>query len=129
MTVRRGEEGFTLVEVLVAFVVFAATVIVSFRIFNDGLEQLRAAERKAAAVAIARREMALLELLPRLTAGMRTGIDGDFHWSAVLTAAPADREKDDAARPIRAVISVAWNEKPEAPLFVLDTTLLAAVAR
>jgi Prokaryotic N-terminal methylation motif len=43
---KSGEEGFSLVEVLVAFVILTAAVIAGFQIFGDGLKRIGRAENR-----------------------------------------------------------------------------------
>jgi general secretion pathway protein I len=129
MTEPSGEEGSTLLEVLVAFVILTGAVVLSFRIFGDGLAGLRAAEERSVMVAIARRELARLELSPRLEAGRLAGDGGgDFAWSVELTP-KVDPEKTAAgAVPFRVKVTVGRRSSSAHPVSI-ETTLLAAPAR
>jgi prepilin-type N-terminal cleavage/methylation domain-containing protein len=46
-------DGFTLIEVLVAFAILSLVVIASFRIFADGVQRVTAVEQRLAEAAIA----------------------------------------------------------------------------
>ena len=86
---RKSEEGSTLVEVLVAFVILAGAMILSLRIFADGLRGLEKAQERSAMAAVARRELARLELSPALQVGNFLGTDDQgFSWSIEIRHQP-----------------------------------------
>lgn len=103
-----GDEGFTLLEVLVAFVILAGAVILGFRIFSDGLRGLQTARERSELTAVARRELARLELSSALRAGSFTGVDAEgFTWSAeVRPAISSEPGATDAVVPFRVRMTV-----------------------
>ena len=88
-----GEDGFTLVEVLVAFTILAVTIIAAFQILGTGAAHIAASakHRELAATATA----ALAEIRLRYDAGARDlaptdGGDGPWHITVTpVDAAPA----------------------------------------
>ena len=85
----KTEDGFTLVEVLVAFVILAGAVILSFQIFADGMRRLSAVEARTKAVNIARSELARLSSSKNISEGVTTGTTEGIAWK--ITVTPIDR--------------------------------------
>jgi general secretion pathway protein I len=78
--------GFSLLEVLVAFVVLALVAVAAFRLLSGALGNVGAAEEYTRAVLVA--ESALAEATaPIATAGTRSGEgeDGRVRWVVVIT--------------------------------------------
>ena len=80
-----AEDGFTLVEALVAFVILAGAVILSFQIFADGLRRLSAVEARTKAVNIARSELARLSSSKSISEGVTTGTTEGIAWKITVT--------------------------------------------
>lgn len=73
MTRRRGTEGFTLMEILVAFAIISVTLLVVFRSFQSGLEHERRAGEAQARVLEARSILAGIGATGRLIETVETG--------------------------------------------------------
>lgn len=125
MRPRRGEEGYTLLEVLVAFVILAGAVIMSFRIFGDGLHRLNEADQQARMVTVAQALMARLQLAPRLSAGTTTGRSDGFTWAITLTPSAERDGIQQGVSLFRAEIDIRNGEAADAAAYSLDTYLLA----
>jgi general secretion pathway protein I len=81
----QGERGFTLLEVLVAFVIAALALGVLFRGTLDGLRAAQTAGRYEEAVTRAQSRLAALTA-GSLAPGDRQGDDGNgFHWRERIT--------------------------------------------
>ncbi len=110
----RGERGFTLLEVLVAFVIAALALGAMFRGTLDGLRATRLASRYAEAVTRARSHLAALTA-GGLTSGDRQGNDGDgFHWHIRITriavsapAAAGSSARETLGSPVLYAVNVA----------------------
>jgi general secretion pathway protein I len=85
---RARDEGFTLLEVLVALVVLATTVVATLQLFGGGLRLARTAGDHADAALLASAKLADLEPGP-LTEGAVEGIDGSYRWTRRVTLDPS----------------------------------------
>jgi general secretion pathway protein I len=122
---RQGEEGYTLLEVLVAFVILAGAVIMSFRIFGDGLHRLNEADRQIKMVTVGQDLMSRLQLATHLAAGTTTGHSGQFGWTITLTRYP---DKDTAPQGVslfHARIDIREDKSGGTTSYGLETHLLA----
>lgn len=81
----KAEDGFTLVEVLVAFVILAGAVVLSFQIFADGLRRLSAVEVRAKAVNVARSELVRLSTSKNISEGVTAGTTEGIAWKISIT--------------------------------------------
>jgi prepilin-type N-terminal cleavage/methylation domain-containing protein len=72
-----NQDGFTLIEVLVAFAILAGAIVMTFQIFGDGLRGLNAAQARAKDVQIAQNQLDLLSASSVLKEGTNlVTIDG-----------------------------------------------------
>jgi general secretion pathway protein I len=85
---RARDEGFTLLEVLVALVVLATTVVAVLQLFGGGLRLARTAGDHADAALLASAKLAELEPGP-LTEGAVDGVEGPYRWIRRVTLAPS----------------------------------------
>lgn len=81
----KAEDGFTLVEALVAFVILAGAVILSFQIFADGLRRLSAVEARTKTVNVAKSELARLSSSKSISGGVTTGTTEGIAWKITVT--------------------------------------------
>jgi len=113
-----GSSGFTILEVLAAFVLFALTLAVLLQLFSGGLRDAQLADEYARAVMIAQSRLAGYTAAERLEESISTGAEGPFTWT--VAAAPYDEfQEDDAAqrgkdynlrvRLLRVESKVAWH--------------------
>lgn len=86
--------GFSLLEVLVAFVVLALTLAVIMRIFSQGLSRVSDSEYHARAVMLAESKLAELGAGIPLEEGEVSGDSKDaLHWRVRLAAYDTDKAK------------------------------------
>jgi general secretion pathway protein I len=85
---RAREDGFTLLEVLVALVVLATVVVAILQLFGGGLRLARAAGDHADAALLASAKLADLEPGP-LVEGETEGTEGPYRWVRRVALAPA----------------------------------------
>jgi general secretion pathway protein I len=112
MSGARRTAGFTLLEILVALVIFALLFGVLAQIFQTGLRQSRVAEASAAATLLARSQLARVGIEVPLAAGDLEGESADgLRWRIAIEVAepPAD---DRALVPDLVQVSVAWGGSP-----------------
>ena len=130
MTPPRRPDGFTLLEVLVAFVIAAAALGVMYRGTLDGLRAAVAGGRTEEAVSRAQSRLAAVGRGSILAPGTAQGDDGrGFRWRTriVPAAAPAPAARGPEARtgPFIALfdvtVEVAWDEDGRTREVRLDT--------
>jgi general secretion pathway protein I len=109
------DEGFTLLEVLVALVVLATTVVAVLQLFGGGLRLVRAAGDHAEAALLASAKLADVEPGP-LTEGATEGIEGPYHWTRRVALEPAllplepDTPEAVPIRLARLSVEVRWGQ-------------------
>ncbi len=96
---RRGsalQRGFTLLEVLAAFVVFAVALAALMQVFTGGLRDAQLADEYARAVIMAQSRLAEFTAADALQETTASGTQGVFGWT-VSSVAYDERLEDPAA--------------------------------
>lgn len=119
---RRRSDGFTLLEIVVAFTLMALIVAVLLRVFSGGLQGIGLAEQYSRATSIAESMLARvgadIELKPGTTNG---SVDERFNWTVSVQphvleeagAAETPGATPSSALPValmEVVVNVAWSE-------------------
>lgn len=123
---RTHDQGFTLLEVLVALVVLATTVVAVLQLFGGGLRLARAAGDHTDAALLASAKLADLEPGP-LTEGATEGTDGPYRWTRRVTLDPAllpvepDTPEATLIRLARVSVEVQWGQGRRFELVTLRT--------
>ncbi len=84
---RRGaSRGFTLIEVVVAFVLLALVLSTSFEIFSQGMSRAGALEERSRALEVARSRLSDAGMEEPLKEGVAQGESEDprFHWTTTI---------------------------------------------
>lgn len=92
--VLRHERGFTLLEVLTAFVLFAVTLAALLQIFSGGLRDAQLADEYARAVTIAQSRLDEATATEKLAEGNTFGEMAPFQWA--LEVKPYDERQESA---------------------------------
>lgn len=110
MSGRRGQSGFSLLEVLVSFALLAGSTGLLLAIVSNGMRQVRLAADATEMAAIAQSLLAPLGVTEALEAGAFAGEseDGRFRWqlrvdqvpdaslgAGLLAAGPSDEDSED----------------------------------
>jgi general secretion pathway protein I len=108
--------GFTLLEVLVALVIFALLFGVLAEIFQTGLRQSRVAEASTAATLFARSQLARVGVEVPLAAGAYEGESADgLRWRMAIEPAEVGAgapPEEQTLVPYRVEVNVAWGDNP-----------------
>lgn len=109
---RRAHGGFSLLEILVAFVIMALALGVIMRIFSGALKNVESSRRHAQAVLIAESKLAALGIETPLVEGETMGEStGDYRWHGkIQRASDIQGEAEDVAglRLYRVEVGVDW---------------------
>jgi general secretion pathway protein I len=121
---RTHDQGFTLLEVLVALVILATTVVAVLQLFGGGLRLARTAGDHADAALLASAKLADLEPGP-LTEGAIEGTDGPYQWTRRVTLEsallPVEPDTPEAVRIrlARVNVEVRWGQNRRFELVTL----------
>ena len=88
------EQGFTLLEVLTAFVLFAVTLAALLQIFSSGLRDAQLADEYARALMIAQSRLDEATATEKLAEGSAVGDSEPFQWALEIT--PYDERQESA---------------------------------
>jgi len=79
-----AQQGFTLIEVLVAFMILTLSLSVLFRIFSGGLNNVAVAGNYAQAVLVAESQLAVIGRSEPLLVGQSYGESERFRWRRTI---------------------------------------------
>jgi general secretion pathway protein I len=111
------QAGFTILEVLAAFVLFALVLAALLQVFSGGLRDAQLADEYARAGMMAQSRLASFTAAERFDEGASSGTDAGFAWTLAAAAyderqeaGGADRSKDYnlRVRLLRVESRVAW---------------------
>jgi general secretion pathway protein I len=129
--VKQACRGFSLLEVLVAFIILALALGVLMRIFSGGLGNIGTAEHYSRAVAIAESELASIGVGVPLTEGESTGgAEDGYTWRTSVRRHEASIQPVEAAvLPVdlyQVEVTVNWDNTATTPRALRFVTLRAA---
>lgn len=113
----RAQRGFTLVEIVVAFVLLALVLSTGFEIFSAGLKRAGDLEDQSRAIVIAQAKLAAAGLDAPLAEGVTQGEseDGHFHWTLAVSPSNEGMPPPEQPQPgpgtfmlYRVDVRVAW---------------------
>lgn len=130
MSFKRGVGGFSLLEIMIAFVGIAMLLGVLIELFGSGLETVQTGEHYARATVIAQSRLAAAGSESPLEEGVTSGTAEDFfHWR--MTVSPYSDAFAPAAqhmvKPLSVQVDVFWEEGGRPRTVSLTSILLEPV--
>ena len=108
------DQGFTLLEVIIAFIIMALIMGATFNTFSIGLRQAALTDHYAGALVRAESHMALLGSAEPLDVGVKTGrFDGFYAWRTQITPVvmdDAEAPEDASHQLVAVVLTVFWGD-------------------
>ena len=100
MATRRRDAGFTLIEVVVAFVLLSVVLATGLELFTTGMRRAIDLEERSQALAIAQARLASAGAEIPLKEGAAAGQtdDGKYRWTLTITR--SEEARPDAAQPL-----------------------------
>lgn len=112
---RRRQSGFTLVEIVVAFVLLSLVMVTGFEIFSGGMRRAGDLEDRAQALVVAQSRLALAGLEQPLAEGQTQGESEDRRYRWTMSVAQFEETLQDPAKAstsahmlMRVDVRVAW---------------------
>lgn len=99
------QRGFTLLEVLVAFVLLAAVLAVAFQIFSRGMSRASMLEERSQALAVAQSQLNVQGVEQTLKEGQTTGETEDRRYQWTVTIRKTDQGVE-AGKPAPSIYSL-----------------------
>lgn len=128
MMASRRQRGFTLIEILVAFMILAMSLTVLFRIFSGGLRNVALSEDYALAVLVAESQLASIGISEPLEPGVSTGKwDARFRWERLVEQYQPWEHDKDLTTPMlayRVTVNVDWEHAGRVRQFTLSSVRL-----
>jgi prepilin-type N-terminal cleavage/methylation domain-containing protein len=119
-----NQDGFSLIEVMVAFTILAGAIIMTFQVFGDGLRGLHYSQAHATELALAQKQMDQLALAGRISEGTNEVVEADVKFRIVVSQikniAPSQIYQQ---RPFKIVIFRSQDKENAEP--ILETILIA----
>jgi general secretion pathway protein I len=114
MTAEHPQRGFSLIEVLVAFMILAISLTVIFRIFSGGLRNIALSEDYARAVLVAEMQLAAAGVSEPIAYGVTSGEwEARFRWERIVSAYRPWQEDRTLVAPVQAylvTVNVDWEQ-------------------
>lgn len=133
MIVSPQQRGFTLIEILVAFMILALSLTVIFRIFSGGLRNVALSEDYARAVLVAESKLSAIGVSEPLEAGVTSGEwNARFRWERVVEDyLPWEQDKELAAPLLayRVTVNVDWEHAGRTRQITLSSVRLKQAER
>jgi prepilin-type N-terminal cleavage/methylation domain-containing protein len=121
-------QGFTLIEVLVSFAILAGAILMTFKIFGDGLLNLNVSQNRSGEILAAEREIEFLQISESLQEGSSEAIVKNFKF-LITVKRISDLKKYQLflLQPFKIQIFSAGSTASSEPL--LETILIAKSAQ
>jgi general secretion pathway protein I len=128
--------GFTLVEILVAFVVIGVLGAAMLQLFQGSLRNVALSAEYTEAALLARSKLAEFEAREALQAGVEQGETGlGYRWRAELSplatvdpeGAITETAPESPVEALRLTLTLSWGGEGDARDYVVETVLLTAL--
>lgn len=133
MSMRR-QSGFTLIEIIVAFVMLSLVLATSYQIFTTGLQRAGDLEDSSHALLIAQSQIAQASLGEAFEEGTTSGESEDHRFRYTLQVSAYDDGSDPSKRlqatytPVRIAVRVTWTSGAQERHLDLATLVVGKVA-
>lgn len=127
---RNACRGFSLIEVLVAFIVLSLALSILMRIFSGGTHNAALASDYSRAVLLAETKLAAVGIESPLEEGVAGGAEERFRWQTSVHMLPASAETPDALLPVglfQVEARIIWQDGGKERAAVLNTLRLAPI--
>ena len=123
-------QGFTLLEVLVAFTILALMMGVLLQVFSGGLRTAEVARNHAVGALLAQSKLAAIGIEEPLVEGERTGdFDNGYRWRySIDRYQEHDGEEEEEIVPYRLILTVEWGPAGSGGSVTLTTLRLGSAA-
>ena len=125
--------GFTLLEVLIAFVIISLALTVLLRGGAAGMSNVEAAVRTERAVSLAQSHLSSFDAQPNVVAEDLQGDEGDYHWRLQVTpilsipVRPVGRSQPGPTSFYQVIMTVSWMMEGRHSALRLETKRLTPV--
>ena len=119
------QQGFTLVEILVALTLFGAVGGMLLQLFGSGLNNTRTAADMTHAALLVRSKLTELQATSGLAPGTMDGEQDGFTWQAVISE-PAEPPFEGFAtlEPLDLRLTVRWGQHPDERQLAVSSVVL-----
>ena len=134
MRARQGhQQGFSLIEILVAFMILAMSLAVIFRIFSGGMRNVALSEDYAQAMLVAQSQLSTVGVSEPLERGVTAGEwDSRFRWEREVESYLPWEEDKELTTPIlayRVTVNVDWEHAGRSREISLSSVRLKQAGR
>lgn len=122
-------QGFTLLEVLVAFTILALMMGVLLQVFSGGLRTAEVARNHAVGALLAQSKLAAIGIEEPLVEGERTGdFDNGYRWRYSIDRYQEHDGEEEEIVPYRLTLTVEWGPAGSGGSVTLTTLRLGSAA-